>query len=125
MNMKLVAEVTASQIRNDLPTIAIGDTVVVGVNIIEGNKKRVQDYQGLVIKMRGTGVSRSFTVRKISNGVGVERVFPINSPVIAYVKVVSHGKVRRAKLYYLRDRKGKSAKIKQKIKFKKFYWESD
>lgn len=115
MNMKLVAEVTASQIRNDLPTIAIGDTVVVGVNIIEGNKKRVQDYQGLVIKMRGTGVSRSFTVRKISNGVGVERVFPLNSPVIAYVKVVSHGKVRRAKLYYLRDLKGKSARIKQKI----------
>ena len=115
MNMKLVAEVTASQIRNDLPTIAIGGTVVVGVNIIEGNKKRVQDYQGLVIKMRGTGVSRSFTVRKISNGVGVERVFPLNSPVIAYVKVVSHGKVRRAKLYYLRDRKGKSARIKQKI----------
>ena len=115
MNMKLVAEVTASQIRNDLPTISIGDTVVVGVNIIEGNKKRVQDYQGLVIKMRGTGVSRSFTVRKISNGVGVERVFPINSPVVAYVKVVSHGKVRRAKLYYLRDRKGKSARIKQKI----------
>ena len=115
MNMKLVAEVTASQIRNDLPTIAIGDTVVVGVNIIEGNKKRVQDYQGLVIKMRGTGVSRSFTVRKISNGVGVVRVFPLNSPVIAYVKVVSHGKVRRAKLYYLRDLKGKSARIKQKI----------
>ena len=115
MNMKLVAEVTASQIRTDLPEIAIGDTVVVGVNIIEGNKKRVQDYQGLVIKMRGTGVSRSVTVRKISNGVGVERVFPINSPVVAYVKVVSHGKVRRAKLYYLRDRKGKAAKIKQKI----------
>ena len=115
MNMKLVQEVTASQIRNDLPTIAIGDTVIVGVNIIEGSKKRVQDYQGLVIKMRGTGVSKSFTVRKISNGVGVERVFPMNSPVIAYVKVVSHGKVRRAKLYYLRDRKGKSAKVKQKI----------
>ena len=115
MNMKLVQEVTASQIRNDLPEIAIGDTVIVGVNIIEGNKKRVQDYQGLVIKMRGSGVSKSFTVRKNSNGVGVERVVPMNSPVIAYVKVVSHGKVRRAKLYYLRDRKGKSAKIKQKI----------
>ena len=115
MNMKLVQEVTASQIRNDLPEIAIGDTVIVGVNIIEGNKKRVQDYQGLVIKMRGSGVSKSFTVRKNSNGVGVERVFPLNSPVIAYVKVVSHGKVRRAKLYYLRDRKGKSARIKQKI----------
>ena len=115
MNMKLVAEVTASQIRNDLPTIAIGDTVVVGVNIIEGTKKRVQDYQGLVIKMKGTGVSRSFTVRKISNGVGVERVFPLNTPLIAYVKVVSHGKVRRAKLYYLRGRKGKAARIAQKI----------
>ena len=114
MNMKLVAEVTASQIRNDLPTIAIGDTVIVGVNIIEGSKKRVQDYQGLVIKMKGTGVSRSFTVRKISNGVGVERVFPLNSPVIAYVKVVSHGKVRRAKLYYLKDLSGKAAKIKEK-----------
>ena len=115
MNMKLVAEVTASQIRNDLPTIAIGDTVVVGVNIIEGNKKRVQDYQGLVIKMRGSGVSKSFTVRKNSNGVGVERVFPLNTPLIAYVKVVSHGKVRRAKLYYLRGRKGKAARIAQKI----------
>ena len=115
MNMKLVQEVTASQIRNDLPEIAIGDTVIVGVNIIEGNKKRVQDYQGLVIKMRGSGVSRSFTVRKNSNGVGVERVFPMNSPIVAYVKVVSHGKVRRAKLYYLRGRKGKSARITQKI----------
>ena len=115
MNMKLVQEVTASQIRSDLPEIAIGDTVIVGVNIIEGSKKRVQDYQGLVIKMRGTGVSRSFVVRKISNGIGVERVFPMNSPIIAYVKVVSHGKVRRAKLYYLRGRKGKASRIAQKI----------
>ena len=116
MNMKLVAEVTASQIRNDLPTIAIGDTVVVGVNIIEGNKKRVQDYQGLVIKMRGTGVSRSVTVRKISNGVGVERVFPINSPFVEKVEIVRYGRVRRAKLFYLRDRVGKAAKVKEKIK---------
>ena len=115
MNMKLVQEITASQIRTDLPQISIGDTVIVGVNIIEGNKKRVQDFQGLVIKQRGEGVSKSFTVRKISNGVGVERVFPLNSPVIAYVKVVSHGKVRRAKLYYLRDRVGKAAKVKEKI----------
>ena len=115
MNMKLIQEVTASQIRHDLPEIAIGDTVIVGVTINEGNKTRVQDYQGLVIAKRGEGVSKSFTVRKFSNGVGVERVFPLNSPVIAYVKVVSHGKVRRAKLYYLRDRKGKSARIKQKI----------
>lgn len=115
MNMKLVQEITASQIRTDIPEIKIGDTVIVGVNIIEGNKKRVQDYQGLVIKMRGEGVSKSFVVRKLSNGIGVERVFPMNSPIIAYVKVVSHGKVRRAKLYYLRGRKGKAAKITQKI----------
>ena len=115
MNMKLVQEVTASQIRSDLPEIQIGDTVIVGVNIIEGSKKRVQDYKGLVIKMRGTGVSKSFTVRKISNGIGVERVFPMNSPIVSYVKVVSHGKVRRAKLYYLRGRKGKASKITQKI----------
>ena len=115
MNMNLVKEITATQIRTDLPEIAIGDTVIVGVNIIEGNKKRVQDYQGLVISQRGEGVSKSFTVRKNSNGIGVERVFPINSPVIAYVKVVSHGKVRRAKLYYLRGRKGKASRIAQKI----------
>lgn len=115
MNMKLVQEVTATQIRTDIPEIKIGDTVVVGVSIIEGSKKRVQDYQGLVIKQRGEGVSKSFTVRKISNGVGVERVFPINSPIIAYVKVLSHGKVRRAKLYYLRGRKGKASKVAQKI----------
>ena len=115
MNMKLVQEVTASQIRHDLPEIQIGDTVIVGVSITEGNKTRIQDYQGLVIAKRGEGVSKSFTVRKNSNGVGVERVFPLNSPIISYVKVVSHGKVRRAKLYYLRDRKGKSARIKQKI----------
>ena len=115
MNMKLIDEVTQSQIRHDIPEMKIGDTVIVGVNINEGNKTRVQDYQGLVISMRGEGVSKSFTVRKISNGVGVERVFPVNSPLLAYVKVVSHGKVRRAKLYYLRDRKGKAAKIAQKI----------
>ena len=115
MNMKLVQEVTASQIRHDLPEIQIGDTVIVGVSITEGNKTRIQDYQGLVIAKRGEGVSKSFTVRKNSNGIGVERVFPLNSPIISYVKVVSHGKGRRAKLYYLRGRKGKSARIAQKI----------
>ena len=115
MNMKLVEQITETQIRHDIPEMKIGDTVIVGVKITEGNKTRVQDYQGLVISKRGEGVSKSFTVRKMSNGVGVERVFPVNSPVIAYVKVVSHGKVRRAKLYYLRDLKGKAAKITQKI----------
>lgn len=115
MNMKLIEEVTASQIRTDIPQINIGDTVKVGVIINEGNKSRVQDYQGLVIAMKGEGISKSFIVRKNSNGVGVERVFPINSPMLSYVKVVSHGQVRRAKLFYLRGRKGKAAKITQKI----------
>ena len=115
MNMKLIQEVTATQIRTDIPEIRIGDTVVVGVNIIEGNKKRVQDYQGIAIKKRGEGISKSFTVRKNSNGVGVERVFPVNSPIVAYVKILSHGKVRRAKLYYLRKLKGKASKVAQKI----------
>ena len=114
MNMKLVAEVTASQIRNDLPTISIGDTVVVGVNIIEGNKKRVQDYQGLVIKMRGSGVSRSFTVRKISYGIGVERTFPVHTPSIERIEVTRRGKVRRAKLNYIRALSAKAARIKEK-----------
>lgn len=115
MNMKLVEEVTASQIRNDLPELQVGDRVKVDVNIIENGKKRVQAYEGVIINMRGQGVSRMVTVRKISNGIGVERVFPINSPIIAGIKVLSHGKVRRAKLFYLRDRKGKAAKITQKI----------
>ena len=115
MNMKLIQEVTATQIRTDIPEIRIGDTVVVGVNIIEGNKKRVQDYQGIVITKRGEGISKSFTVRKNSSGVGVERVFPVNSPIVAYVKILSHGKVRRAKLYYLRKLKGKASKVAQKI----------
>lgn len=115
MNMNLVKEVTASQIRNDLPELQVGDTVKVDVNIIENGKKRVQAYEGIIINMRGSGVSRMVTVRKISSGVGVERVFPINSPIIAGIKVLSHGKVRRAKLFYLRDRKGKAAKITQRL----------
>lgn len=115
MNMKLVEEVTASQIRNDLPQLQVGDTVKVDVNILENGKKRVQAYEGIIINMRGAGVSRMVTVRKISNGVGVERVFPINSPIVASIKVLSHGKVRRAKLFYLRKLKGKAARVKQKL----------
>lgn len=115
MNMNLVNEVVANQLRTDLPEIAIGDTVVVDVNIVEGDKKRVQAFEGLVIKMRGSGISKTFTVRKISSGVGVERVFPYHSPVIAKIKVLRHGQVRRAKLYYIRKLSGKAAKIKQKI----------
>ncbi len=115
MNMNLVKEVVQNQLRNDLPELNIGDYVKVDVNIVEGDKKRIQTFEGTIIKMRGEGIAKTFTVRKISNGVGVERIFPVHSPVIAAVKVVSHSKVRRAKLYYLRDLKGKAAKLKQKI----------
>ena len=115
MNMKLVKEVVANQIRTDLPELSIGDYVRVDVNIVEGDKKRVQAFEGTIIKMHGEGIAKNFTVRKLSNGVGVERIFPVHSPVVASIKVISHGKVRRAKLYYLRDLKGKAAKLKQKI----------
>ena len=115
MNMKLVKEVVANQIRTDLPELSIGDYVRVDVNIVEGDKKRVQAFEGTIIKMHGEGIDKNFTVRKLSNGVGVERIFPVHSPVVASIKVISHGKVRRAKLYYLRDLKGKAAKLKQKI----------
>ena len=115
MNMNLVKEVVADQLRNDLPELNVGDYVKVDVNIVEGDKKRIQTFEGTIIKMRGEGIAKTFTVRKISNGVGVERIFPVHSPVIASVKVVSHSKVRRAKLYYLRDRVGKAAKTKEKI----------
>jgi len=115
MNMKLVNEVVANQLRQDLPELLIGDFVKVDVNIVEGDKKRVQAFEGTIIKMRGEGISKTFTVRKISNGVGVERVFPVHSPIVASVKVISQSKVRRAKLYYLRKLTGKAAKLKQKI----------
>ena len=116
MNMKLVQEVTASQIRHDLPEIQIGDTVIVGVSITEGNKTRIQDYQGLVIAKRGEGVSKSFTVRKNSNGIGVEKTWPLHSPNVEKVEVIRRGKVRRAKLNYLRGRVGKRAKVKELVK---------
>ena len=115
MNMNLVKEVFADPRRNDLPALNVGDYVKVDVNIVEGDKKRIQSFEGTIIKMRGEGIAKTFTVREISNGVGVERIFPVHSPVIASVKVISHSKVRRAKLYYLRDLKGKAAKLKQKI----------
>ncbi len=116
MNMNLVKEVVADQIRHDLPKVSIGDYVRVNVNIVEGEKRRIQAFEGTVIKMRGEGVARTFTVRKISNNVGVERSFPFNSPVVDSIKVLGHSKVRRAKLYYLRNLTGKSAKLKQVIK---------
>ena len=113
MNMKLVDEITKSQLRSDLPDFKSGDEVKVSVRIIEGNKSRIQNFQGVVICRRGGGVSETFTVRKISSGIGVERTFPINSPVIAGIQVIRRGKVRRNKITYIRKLSGKSARIKE------------
>ena len=102
-------------IREDLPNFRSGDTINVGVKVVEGTKSRVQNFEGVVIaKSSGGGMDKTFTVRKISNGVGVERIFPLNSPNIESIKVLKKGKVRRAKLYYLRDLKGKAARIKER-----------
>ena len=113
MNLNLVNEITKSQMRNDLPEIKAGMTIRVDVKIKEGNKERIQAFEGIVIKVQGSGIGETFTVRKLSSGVGVERTFPINSPLIDKIIVIRVGKVRRAKLYYLRSRSGKSARIKE------------
>ncbi|MCR4880054.1 MAG: 50S ribosomal protein L19 [Bacilli bacterium] len=116
MNMKLVDEITKSQLRSDLPEFKSGDEVKVSVRIIEGNKQRIQNFQGVVIVRRGGGVSETFTVRKMSSGVGVERTFPLHSPSIAAIEVMRRGKVRRNKITYIRNRSGKAARIKEIIK---------
>ena len=113
MNLGLVNEITIDQMKNDLPELAPGQTVRVDVRIKEGDKSRIQAYEGTVVKVQGSGIGRTFTVRKVSSGVGVERTFPVHSPVIDKITVIRRGKVRRAKLFYLRDRAGKSAKIKE------------
>ncbi len=113
MNTNLVNEVTASQLRTDLPDFSSGDEVRVSVRIIEGSKSRIQNFQGVVIMRRGGGISETFTIRKMSSGVGVERTFPLHSPVIASITVVRRGKVRRNKITYIRQRSGKSARIKE------------
>ncbi len=114
--MEKINLVTSPQIRNDLPVFHPGDTINVHVKVIEGDKERVQQYQGIVMGIKGSGIGRTFRVRKISNGVGVERIFPIHSPSIAKIEKVKEGRVRRAKLYYLRKLTGKSAtKIKEKF----------
>jgi large subunit ribosomal protein L19 len=97
-----------------IPPFSSGDTIVISYKIIEGNKERIQDFRGDVINIRGEGKNKTFTVRKVSSGVGVERIFPFSSPNIAEIKVVKKGRVRRAKLYYLRDLSGKKARIKEK-----------
>ena len=111
--MNLVEKITKAQIRTDVPEFRVGDTVKVDVKIIEGKRERIQSFEGIVIKIVGGGISQTFTVRKISSGVGVERTFPVNSPKIASIEVVRKGKVRRAKLNYLRTLASKP-KIKER-----------
>ena len=106
---------TNGMLKEQPPVIEIGDTVNVAVKIREGEKERIQAFEGTVIARKGSGVSETFTVRRVSYGVGVERVFPLHSPIVAKVETVRKGKVRRAKLNYLRDRVGKSAKVKERI----------
>jgi large subunit ribosomal protein L19 len=111
--MHILDSVDAKSLRSDIPEFRVGDTVKVHVNIIEGNRSRVQVFQGIVIRRSGESVRETFTVRKISFQVGVERTFPIHSPVIDKIELVTRGDVRRAKLYFLRDLRGKKAKIKE------------
>ena len=106
--------VDRDSLRDDIPRFGPGDTLKVHVRVVEGNRERVQVFQGVVIRRQGSGVRETFTVRKISFGVGVERTFPVHSPIVSKIEVVTLGDVRRAKLYYLRDRIGKKAKIKEK-----------
>ena len=113
MNLNLVNEITKEQMKDDLPNLAPGQTVRVDVKIKEGDKHRIQAYEGTVVKIQGSGIGKTFTVRKISSGVGVERTFPVHSPVIDKITIVRRGKVRRARLFYLRNRSGKSAKLKE------------
>lgn len=113
MNLSLVQEITKSQMKNDLPDLRQGMTVKVDVKIKEGDKSRIQAFEGIVIRVQGSGIGKTFTVRKLSNGVGVERTFPIHSPLIDNITIVRVGKVRRSRLYYLRQRSGKSARIKE------------
>ena len=111
----IIRELEKEQLRTDLPKLEIGDTVRVFVKVVEGNRERLQNFEGIVIKQQGGGIRQSFTVRRVSYGVGVERVFPVHSPSVAKVELVRKGQVRRAKLYYLRDRVGKAAKVKELI----------
>ena len=108
--------IVQDNIKTEVPKFNIGDTVKVSVNIREGQRERIQNFEGTVIAKRGSGISETFTVRRVSYGVGIERVFPVHSPNVVDVQVIRTGKVRRAKLYYLRDRVGKAAKVKEALK---------
>ena len=110
----LIQELTKEQLRDDIPAFRAGDTVRVHVRVVEGTHERIQMFEGVVIKRKGAGISATYTVRKMSSGIGVERTFPVNDPRVAKVEVLRHGRVRRAKLYYLRERHGKAARIAEK-----------
>ena len=112
--MSVIDEITADQIRTDLPELASGDTVKVSAKVVEGGKERIQVFEGIVMRLRGGGIARSITVRKIASGVGVERTFMVNSPRIEKIEVVRHGRVRRAQLSFLRDRVGKAATLRER-----------
>ena len=114
MSSNVIADLGLAQKRDDVPAFRAGDTVKVHVKVVEGSRSRVQVFQGVVIRIHGSGVGRTFTVRKVSFGVGVERTFPLNSPIFEEIEVVTRGDVRRAKLYYLRNLRGKKAKIKER-----------
>ena len=110
----LIQELTKEQLRDDMPDFRAGDTVRVHVRVVEGTHERIQMFEGVVINRKGAGISATYTVRKMSSGIGVERTFPVNDPRVAKVEVLRHGRVRRAKLYYLRERHGKAARIAEK-----------
>ena len=112
----LIAKITESQLRNDIPDFRAGDSVRVHARIVEGSRERIQIFEGVVIKRRGEGISETYTVRKISNGIGVERTFPLHTPRVDKIEVTRHGRVRRAKLYYLRALHGKAARIPERRK---------
>ncbi len=114
MKNQLIEKITSAQLRNDIPEFRPGDSLKVHVRIVEGNRERVQIFEGVVIGRKGSGISETVTVRKVSYGIGVERIFPIHSPKLEKIEVVRKGKVRRAKLYYLRSLSGKAAKIKER-----------
>lgn len=115
IEMDILKSIESEQIRADIPNLEIGDYIKVHAKIIEGNRERIQVFEGTVIAKKGSGLKETFTVRRVSYGVGVERIFPVHSPRIDHIELIRKGVVRRAKLYYLRDRVGKAAKIKERL----------
>ena len=114
MDMSVLRELTSDQLKSDIPDINAGDTIRIHVRVIEGDKERLQLFEGVVIQRKGTGIQESITVRKVTQGVAVERIFPLHSPRLAQIDTIRRGRVRRARLFYLRDRKGRSARIREK-----------